>query len=65
VLQLKAHRCELDVPFSLRRENGKAFVSGTLTVNRLDYGIGTGEWADTRWLAGEVKVDFRAALSGR
>jgi polyisoprenoid-binding protein YceI len=49
----------------LRRENGKAFVSGTLTINRLDYGIGTGEWADTRWLGGEVKVDFRATLSGR
>jgi hypothetical protein len=34
-------------------------------LDRLDYGIGTGEWSDTRWLGAEVKIDFSATLSRR
>ncbi len=62
-LQMKGKRRNLDVPFSLRREGDQQIVSGTLTLNRLDYGIGTGEWSNTNWLGGEVKVDFKAALA--
>jgi polyisoprenoid-binding protein YceI len=40
-------------------------VSGSLTLNRLDYGIGTGEWSNTNWLGAEVKVDFREALGSK
>lgn len=64
-LQLKGNRRNFDVPFSLRREGGSLVASGTLTLNRLDYSIGTGEWSNTKWLSGEVKVDFRATLSGK
>jgi polyisoprenoid-binding protein YceI len=62
-LQMKGRRRNLDVPFSLGREGDQQIVSGTLTLNRLDYGIGTGEWSNTRWLGGEVRVDFKAALA--
>lgn len=65
MLQMKGNRRNFDVPFSLRREGGSVVASGTLTFNRLDYGIGTGEWSNTKWLSGEVKVDFRATLSGK
>ncbi|MBI4290852.1 MAG: YceI family protein [Betaproteobacteria bacterium] len=64
-LQIKGNRRSLDVPFSLRREGGSFVASGTLTLNRLDYSVGTGEWSNTKWLSGEVKVDFRATLSGK
>jgi polyisoprenoid-binding protein YceI len=62
-LEIKGRRRDLDVTFSLRRDGGGPVVSGSLTLNRLDYGIGTGEWSDTRWLGAEVKVDFAAKLA--
>jgi len=65
MLQIKGKRHNLDVPFRLQRDGSSFIVSGTLTLNRLDYGIGTGEWSNTSWLSGEVKVDFRATLSGK
>ena len=65
ILQMKGNRRNFDVPFSLRREGGSVVASGTLTFNRLEYGIGTGEWSNTKWLSVEVKVDFRATLGGK
>ena len=65
MLQMKGKRRNLDVPFSLQREGGRFVASGTLTLNRLDYSVGTGEWSNTNWLSGEVKVDFRATFSGK
>lgn len=63
VLEIKGKRHDLDVPFSLQREGNSPIVSGTLTLNRLEYGIGTGEWSNTQWLGSEVNVEFRATLS--
>lgn len=54
-----------DVPFRLSDSGGKPAVSGSFMLDRLDYGIGTGEWSDTRWLGAEVKVDFSVSLSRR
>jgi polyisoprenoid-binding protein YceI len=62
---MKGQRRNLDVPFSLQPEAGRLVASGTLTLNRLDYGLGTGEWSNTKWLSGEVKVDFRATLGDK
>ena len=65
VLEIKGKRRDLDVPFSLQREGDNPIVSGTLTLNRLEYGIGIGEWSNTKWLGGEVNVEFRATLSAK
>ena len=62
-LEIKGKRRDIEVAFSLRRDGGGPVVSGSLTLNRLDYGIGTGEWSDTRWLGAEVKVDFSVKLA--
>jgi len=64
-LDIKGHRRSADVPFRLGESGGKPVVSGSITLDRLDYGIGTGEWSDTRWLGSEVKIDFSATLSRR
>ena len=61
-LDIKGKRRNADVPFRLGEIGGKPVVSGSFTLDRLDYGIGTGEWSDTRWLGAEVKVEFSAAL---
>ena len=62
-LEIKGRRRDMEVTFNLRRNGGGPVVSGSLTLNRLDYGIGTGEWSDTRWLGAEVKVDFNVKLA--
>lgn len=62
-LEIKGRRRDMEIAFGLRRSGGDPVVSGSLTLNRLDYGIGTGEWSDTRWLGAEVKVDFNAKLA--
>jgi polyisoprenoid-binding protein YceI len=64
-LAIKGKRREVEVPFRLRATGGMSSVAGSLTLNRLDYGVGTGEWADTRWLAADVRIEFNAALSRR
>ncbi len=64
-LDIKGKRRSASVPFRLGEAGGKPVVSGSFTLARLDYGIGTGEWSDTRWLGGEVKIDFSASLSRR
>ncbi|MBA2709648.1 MAG: YceI family protein [Tatlockia sp.] len=36
----------------------KGRVKGSTTLNRTDFGIGQGEWSDTKAIRNEVKVDF-------
>ena len=62
-LDIKSKRGQADVPFRLVTNGGKSTVSGTFMLDRLQYGIGTGEWSDTRWVGKDVKVDFSATLS--
>ena len=40
-------------------------VSGAITLNRLDFDLGTGEWADTRWVGNEVTVQLDTSLEPR
>ena len=40
----------------------KAVLSGEATLKRLDFAVGTGDWADTELLPNEVKVKTRLAL---
>lgn len=61
-LEMKGTRRKLDVPFTLLHEAGKPVAVGSLEIDRLDYGVGTGEWANTKWLGASAKVSFRATL---
>ncbi|HEU0202492.1 MAG TPA: YceI family protein, partial [Burkholderiaceae bacterium] len=61
-LEIKGRRRQVEVPFRLR-SGDEPSASGALTLNRLDYDVGTGEWTDTHWLAAEVKIDFEARLA--
>ncbi len=62
-LQVKGTRRTIDVPFALDAAQARRAITGSFTLNRLDYGIGTGEWADTRWLGAQVHVEFSASLA--
>jgi polyisoprenoid-binding protein YceI len=60
-----------DVPitftFRTQTEAGQpvAYLKGTATLNRLQYGVGQGEWKSTEWIADEVEVDFNLRLQPR
>jgi polyisoprenoid-binding protein YceI len=62
-LSIKEKRRDAAIPFRLAQSGGKLTVSGSFVLDRLQYDVGTGEWSDTRWLAAEVKIDFKAFLS--
>jgi polyisoprenoid-binding protein YceI len=55
-----------DVPvtfaFNPAADGRSAILSGRASVRRLDFGIGQGEWQDTKWLGDEVRIRFELAL---
>jgi polyisoprenoid-binding protein YceI len=50
----------LPFPFrvTITEEQGKQVfrLQSDVSINRLDYGVGQGEWKETTWIANEVKV---------
>jgi cytochrome b561 len=61
-LAIKSKRRQVEVPIQLR-SGAAPSVSGSISLNRLDYDIGIGEWSDTRWLAADVTIEFKATLA--
>lgn len=53
---------EVRVPFTFRMAAEKsvsaAYMSGRITIKRLDFGVGQGEWKATDQVANEVDVNF-------
>lgn len=53
----------IKVPFTFQPvADGQARLTGKLTIQRLDYHIGLGQWADTRWVGNQVDVAFAVTL---
>jgi polyisoprenoid-binding protein YceI len=63
-LTIKGHAGEVVVPVTLKRSGTTTFATGQLTIKRLDYGVGAGEWGDTSLVADAVQIKFKIALSG-
>lgn len=40
-------------------------LAGEAILSRLDFGVGQGEWSDTRWIGGEVVVRFDLSVPAR
>lgn len=55
---------EVEVPFTFRIEEDadKAYAEGEITLKRLDFNVGLGEWKNTDWVANEATVRFEATL---
>ena len=48
---------------TLTRESANtARLDGTLTIKRLDFGLGQGQWAATGTVANDVNVQIRLSL---
>lgn len=64
-LALKGISRPMDVAFELAPTARGYAVSGSLAFDRLDFQVGTGQWANTAWLGAEVRVAFEAHLVPR
>jgi polyisoprenoid-binding protein YceI len=63
-LAIKGHTREVVVPVTLSRSGAITFAAGTLSIKRLEFGIGQGEWGDTSLVEDEVQIKFKIAISG-
>lgn len=62
-LTLRGVTRDIRFPFTLASANKETWLKGAVTLNRLDYGVGQGDWKDTAWVANEVKVSFALKLT--
>jgi polyisoprenoid-binding protein YceI len=55
---------EVPVTFTFKptADGSGAILSGGASVRRLDFGIGQGEWQDTKWLGDGVRIRFELPL---
>lgn len=40
----------------------RAVLAGGTTIRRLDFGVGQGEWQDTKWVGNDVRIEFKLVL---
>lgn len=54
---------DVALPFTLvRQADGGRELRGRLSLQRLDYGVGQGEWRSTQWVGNEVLIDYTVVL---
>lgn len=49
---------EVILPFDLEIEGNEAKAKGTVTINRTDFGVGQGQWADTSQVGDPVTIEI-------
>lgn len=62
-LQIKGRTEAVTVPVTLQRDGDRGTASGEFVIQRLAYGVGEGEWADTSLVADDVRIKFELALA--
>ena len=63
-LTIKGTTRDVVAPFSIKQEAGGALFDGSFVLNRLQFKIGEGAWADTATVADEVQVKFKLFVTG-
>jgi polyisoprenoid-binding protein YceI len=58
-LTIKGTSRDVSAPFTVKPEAGGAWFDGGFTLNRLQFKIGDGVWADTSTVADEVQIKFK------
>lgn len=61
-LTLKGRSAAIVVPFTVRAEGAGLRIEGRLSLSRLAYHVGEGQWADTGTLDDQVQVQFSLYL---
>ncbi len=53
---------DLRLPITLKPTANGLELSGEITIKRLDFGVGQGEWKSTESVGDEVKIQYKVAL---
>lgn len=64
-LTLRGVTRPLALSFALSPEGNATLATGSASLNRSDYGVGQGRWADAQWVAFPVSVHFRLLATPR
>jgi polyisoprenoid-binding protein YceI len=62
-LTLRGVTKDLRIPLIIRTTAGGAELSGEVTLKRLDYGVGQGDWQSTEGVSNEVKLQYKVPLA--
>ena len=62
-MTIKGKTRDMTVPFTYTLNGANAVFEGTLPLQRTQFGIGEGAWADTSVVADEVPIKFRLVAS--
>jgi len=62
-LRIKGHEKKLSLPLTVSRQNNELSLQGNFTLDRTDFGIGTGQWQSGSMIATEVHVHFSIMLA--
>jgi len=54
---------DLRVPLTIKPAGAGLELSGTVTIKRLDYGVGQGEWKSTESVGDAVKITYKVVLN--
>lgn len=57
-----SHDITVPVHFQPAPDGKSATLTASFSLQRLDYGIGQGQWADTEWVGDTVKIEIRAEM---
>jgi cytochrome b561 len=55
-LMIRDKTVPITLPFTLTIEGNRAEMRGETSLNRLDAGVGQGQWSDTKSVGAEVKI---------
>jgi polyisoprenoid-binding protein YceI len=62
-LRIKGIEQSLELPLDWRQEGGTATLSGSVTLSRQAWQVGTGEWSNNASLSDRVDVRYRVTLA--
>ena len=62
-LELKGARLPLTVPFRWSESDGRAKMSGEVAIDRTQFDVGSGEWANGETIGTAVRVRFDVTLA--
>ena len=63
-LTLKGQAQDVVVPVTIAQDAGLSIATGSLTIQRLAFRVGDGDWTDTSMVANDVQVRFKFTLTG-
>jgi len=62
-LTIKGKTKRIEFPFTWRAEGGKMVLDARVTIDRLDFGVGTGDWSDETIAGHKVDVIVHLVLA--